>query len=113
MNSSAASRIDLKSANDGLLTDLGLFDADFEAAFDNLTLLTRIVMEVPVALVSIVQPRLYRQYFKSLLGFTEPWATARQTPLTHSFCQHVRATGQPLIVPNARASRAQTQRRSG
>ncbi|NKW92170.1 response regulator [Rhodobacteraceae bacterium R_SAG9] len=102
MNTSVASRIDPKPADDRLLTDLGLVDADFESAFDNLTSLTRTVMNVPVALVSIVQPSRDRQYFKSQFGLPEPWASARQTPLTHSFCQHVRASGKPLVVANAR-----------
>ncbi len=102
MNTSVASRIDPKPADDGLLSDLGLVDADFESAFDNLTSLTRTVMNVPVALVSIVQPSRDRQYFKSQFGLPEPWATARQTPLTHSFCQHVRASDQPLVVANSR-----------
>jgi len=102
MNTSVASRIDPKPADDGLLTDLGLVDAEFESAFDNLTCLTRTVMNVPVAMVSIVQPSRDRQYFKSHLGLPEPWATARQTPLSHSFCQHVRASDQPLVVANAR-----------
>ena len=102
MYTSVASRIDPKPANDKLLADLGLVDAVVEAAFDNLTSLTRTVLNVPVALVSIVQPGLDRQYFKSHIGLPPQWAEARQTPLSHSFCQHVRACGSPLIVSNAR-----------
>ena len=102
MNTSVASRIDPKPANDRLLADLGLVDAEIDAAFDNLTSLTRAVLNVPVALVSIVQPALDRQYFKSQIGLAAQWAEARQTPLCHSFCQHVRANNSPLIVPDAR-----------
>lgn len=102
MNTSVASRIDPKPANDRLLADLGLVDAEVDAAFDNLTSLTRAVLNVPVALVSIVQPALDRQYFKSQVGLDPHWAEARQTPLCHSFCQHVRASNSPLIVPDAR-----------
>jgi GAF domain-containing protein len=43
-----------------------------------------------------------RQFFKSALGLPEPWATRRETPLSHSFCQHVVATGAPLRVEDAR-----------
>ncbi len=102
MNTSVCSRMDIKPADDRVLADLELVDAQSDAAFDNITSLTRTVMNVPVALVSIVQPSLDRQYFKSQLGLPANWAKAGQTPLSHSFCQHVRASNQPLIVPNSR-----------
>lgn len=102
MNTTVASRMDIKPADDRVLIDLGLVDAPSDAAFDNITSLTRTVMNVPVALVSIVQPSLDRQYFKSQLGLPANWAKAGQTPLSHSFCQHVRACNQPLSVTNSR-----------
>ncbi len=43
-----------------------------------------------------------RQFFKSCLGLPEPWATRRQTPLTHSFCQHVVTARKPVVVTDAR-----------
>lgn len=43
-----------------------------------------------------------RQFFVSQHGLTEPWASARQTPLTHSFCRHVVETGSPLVINDAR-----------
>jgi GAF domain-containing protein len=43
-----------------------------------------------------------RQVFPGMVGLAEPWATSRQTPLSHSMCQHVTATGSPLILPDAR-----------
>lgn len=101
MNTSVASMIDPNPADDRLLADLGLVDADIEPAFENLTSLTRQVMRVPVALVSIVQPSMDRQYFKAQLGLPEDVAKARQTPLSHSFCQHVRTCDRPLIVGNS------------
>lgn len=54
----------------------------------------------PVALVSLVQPD--RQVFPGMAGLPEPWASTRSTPLTHSFCQYVVASAEPLIVPDAR-----------
>ncbi len=102
MNTTVASRMDIKPADDRVLIDLGLVDAPSDAAFDNITSLTRTVMNVPVALVSIVQPSLDRQYFKSQLGLPANWAKAGQTPLSHSFCQHVRACNKPLVVSNSR-----------
>ena len=32
----------------------------------------------------------------------QPWARQRQTPLSHSFCQHVVESGQPLVISDAR-----------
>ena len=55
----------------------------------------------PVALVSLVQPD--RQVFPGMAGLPEPWASTRSTPLTHSFCQYVVTSAEPLIVPDARA----------
>jgi GAF domain-containing protein len=55
---------------------------------------------VPVALVSLVQPD--RQVFPGSSGLPEPWASTRLTPLSHSFCQHVVITAEPLIVTDAR-----------
>lgn len=81
---------------------LGMVDAPPESAFDNLTRLATSVLSVPVALVSIVEFENDRQYFKSLQGLPEPWATERQTPLSHSFCQHVVKNNAPLAVENAR-----------
>ena len=54
----------------------------------------------PVALVSLVDAD--RQFFKSCLGLPEPWASARETPLSHSFCQHAVARREPLVVDDAR-----------
>ena len=78
----------------------GLMDSPAEAAFDRLTALATAALRVPVALISLVDGR--RQFFKSQCGLPEPWATARQTPLSHSFCQHVVTTAEPLLVEDAR-----------
>jgi PAS domain S-box-containing protein len=43
-----------------------------------------------------------RQFFKSCVGLPPPWADARQTPLSHSFCQHVVLSGQPLLIEDSR-----------
>jgi serine phosphatase RsbU (regulator of sigma subunit) len=58
------------------------------------------VLAVPVALVSLVEAD--RQVFPGMVGLAEPWATSRQTPLSHSLCQHVAASGSPLVLPDAR-----------
>ncbi len=58
------------------------------------------MLNAPVALVSLVDSD--RQFFKSCLGLPEPWASARQAPLSHSFCQHAVASREPLIVADSR-----------
>ena len=77
-----------------------LLDTPPEEPFDRLTRLATRVLRVPVALVSLVDGN--RQFFKSCIGLPEPWASLRQTPLTHSFCKHAVASGQPFVVSDAR-----------
>lgn len=77
-----------------------LLDTPPEECFDRLTLLASRVLGVPVALVSLVDD--HRQFFKSQQGLAEPWASRRQTPLSHSFCQHVVTDNSVLNVEDAR-----------
>ncbi len=80
---------------------LHLLDSPAEAAFDRLTRLAARLIHAPVALVCLVEDD--RQFFKSCVGVAEPWASQRETPLSHSFCQHIVASREPLIVADARA----------
>jgi two-component sensor histidine kinase len=82
------------------LAATGLLDSPIDPSFDRITALVSRLLHVPVALVSLVDAD--RQFFKSSVGLPEPWASRRETPLTHSFCQHVVASGEPLIVTDAR-----------
>ncbi|WP_229070027.1 SpoIIE family protein phosphatase [Actinoplanes sp. DH11] len=75
-------------------------DAVADPMFDRLAGLVRTVLDVPVALVSLVDAD--RQFFPGAYGLGDPWARERQTPLSHSFCRHVVDTAQPLIVVDAR-----------
>jgi diguanylate cyclase (GGDEF)-like protein/PAS domain S-box-containing protein len=77
-----------------------LLDSAAEGAFDRFTRIASRLLGVPVSLVSLVDAD--RQFFKAQLGLPEPWAAARETPLTHSFCQHVVAARAPLVVDDAR-----------
>jgi signal transduction histidine kinase len=77
-----------------------LLDTPPEEAFDRLTRLVCRLLGAPVALVSLVEAD--RQFFKSVVGLPQPWALLRETSLLHSFCQHVVATGAPLLVQDAR-----------
>jgi GAF domain len=82
------------------LRDTGLLDSPPDDAFDRLTELVRRVLAVPVSLISLVDED--RQFFKSQAGLPEPWASRRQTPLSHSLCQFPVRSGEPLIVADAR-----------
>jgi GAF domain-containing protein len=82
------------------LRGTGLLDSDVTPEFDRLARLAAHVLNAPVALVSLVDAE--RQFFKSCLGLPEPWASRRESPLTHSFCQHAVASREPLIVVDAR-----------
>ena len=78
----------------------GLLDSPPQESFDRLTRLTATVLNVPVALVSLVDRD--RQFFKSCVGLAQPWSAERQTPLSHSFCQHVVESRRPLVISDAR-----------
>jgi GAF domain-containing protein len=81
----------------------GLLDSPPEAGFDRVTRLVARLLGTPTALLSLVDQD--RQFFKSSLGLPEPWASARQTPLSHSFCQWV-VSGRELVrVSDAREHR--------
>jgi len=82
------------------LRDTTLLDTPAEEAFDRLTRLAARILHAPAALVSLVDED--RQFFKSRLGLPEPWASLGETPLSYSFCQHTVASGEPLIIQDAR-----------
>jgi serine phosphatase RsbU (regulator of sigma subunit) len=69
-------------------------------ALDRFAELVQLLLDVPVALVSLVDAR--RQFFPGQVGLPLPWSDARQTPLSHSFCQHVVDIGAELVVTDAR-----------
>ena len=77
-----------------------LLDAPAEEPFDRLTKLVCRVLRVPVSLVSLVDAD--RQFFMSQQGLPQPWAEKRETPLSHSFCQHVVVRREPLVIEDAR-----------
>ncbi|WP_245179927.1 GAF domain-containing SpoIIE family protein phosphatase [Streptomyces montanisoli] len=58
------------------------------------------LLGVPVALVSLLEED--RQVFPGMVGLAEPWASSRETPLSHSLCRHVVDSGRPLVLPDAR-----------
>lgn len=81
------------------LRDLRILDTPPEEAFDRFTRLAARLLGVPVALVSLVDRD--RQFIKSQIGLPEPWASLRETPLSHSFCQYEVGSREPLLVEDA------------
>jgi PAS domain S-box-containing protein len=77
-----------------------LLDSPPEEGFDRLTRLASRLLGAPIALVTVLGED--RVFFKSAIGLPEPWATRRSAPISHSFCRHVVATGEPLVVEDAR-----------
>jgi diguanylate cyclase (GGDEF)-like protein len=84
------------------LAATGLMDAPEPEPMQRLSRLVSHLLRAPVALVSFVDRD--RQFFVGATGFdVEPFATERQTPLSHSICQHVVTSGERLAVEDARA----------
>jgi len=73
-----------------------VLDTEAEASFDGLTRLAAGILEVPIALVSLIDTD--RQWFKSRYGLL-----AEQTPREVSFCGHVVVESAPLVVTDAHA----------
>jgi len=86
---------------DNVLQTLGLVDTPPEDSFDRFTRVTVHMLDVPVALISFVEEERDRQFFKSQMGLGGHWAQARQTPLSHSFCQYVKRDNRPLVIEHA------------
>ncbi len=87
------------SYNPNSLYETGLLDSDPEPEFDQLTAISVRALNVPVALISLIDTD--RQFFKSHCGLEEPLASHRQTSLEYSFCQHVVVIEEPLVIPDA------------
>ena len=78
----------------------GLLDSPPEEQFERINAMVGRLLHVPTALVTLIDAN--RQFFKASSGLPEPWATRRETPLTHSFCQYVVLNEVPLQVQDAR-----------
>ncbi len=76
------------------LRELGLLDSQPRAAFDRITRLAAKSLNVPIALISLVDEK--RQWFLSRVGLD-----ASETSRDVSFCAHGVYECQPLIVPDA------------
>lgn len=72
-----------------------------DTGMDRFARLVSRLLRVPVAFVSLVEEE--RQILPGQFGLPEPWAGSRALPLSHSLCRYVVTSGQPLVVPDARA----------
>jgi serine phosphatase RsbU (regulator of sigma subunit) len=77
-----------------------LLPAASDEAFERFVRLVRHQLSVPVALVTLVSA--VEQVFPGAAGLPEPYQSERRTPLSHSFCQHVVASSEPLVIEDAR-----------
>lgn len=90
-----------QSGDDIARPNTPLLDTPREEIFDRVTRMVCRLLDVPVSLFSIVDCS--RQFFKSAHGLAEPWASLRETPLSHSICQHVVKLGTPLMIGDTAA----------
>ena len=79
-----------------LLAALKILDTAPEPIFDQVTRLTSRLLNVPIALFSLVDAD--RQWFKSRVGLD-----VHETPREQAFCAHAILHTSPLVVPDATA----------
>lgn len=77
------------------LASLNILDTPPEESFDRITRLTRTLLGVPIALVSLVD--LNRQWFKSCQGLD-----VTETPRDVAFCAHALHVDEALVIPDAK-----------
>ena len=76
------------------LAQYQIMDSDSEQAFDDITALAALWLEMPIALISLVDQR--RQWFKSRVGLD-----AQETPRDLAFCAHAIQQSTLMEVPDA------------
>ena len=76
------------------LSALNILDTPPEDRFDRLTQMTKQILNVPVAVISLVDEN--RQWFKSCIGLD-----ASETPRDISFCGHAINGDDLFIIPDA------------
>lgn len=85
-----------ESDRQAALDQLRILDTPPEARFDRLTRMAARLLDVPIALISLIDRD--RQWFKSCVGLD-----VSETPRSISFCGHAILVGQPLLVDDASA----------
>jgi len=82
---------DNESSRQAALDQLKILDTPPEARFDRLTRMAAKILDVPIAMISLVDRD--RQWFKSCVG-----VDLSETPRSISFCSHAIVNKQPLVV---------------
>lgn len=82
------------------LDETGLLHVQDDETFQRYTRVASCLMDTPVSLVSLVAAD--HQHFVAHEGLPDEVAEEARTPLSHSFCQHVVTSGEPLVVQDAR-----------
>jgi GAF domain-containing protein len=77
-----------------VLAEYMILDTESEAVYDDLVAVAAAVCEVPISLISIVDPD--RQWFKAKLGLA-----VSETSRDHAFCAHTIVGDATMIVPDA------------
>ncbi|MEP2982698.1 MAG: GAF domain-containing sensor histidine kinase [Sulfitobacter sp.] len=77
-------------------------DAQADVRFDKITRIASRILKAPICLLTMIDDAGDRQLLKSAAGVPDEILKGRTTPLSHSFCKHVRDTGEPLVVTDAR-----------
>lgn len=92
-------RAALKPSNEldrlGALRRYGILDTAAEPAFDRITAIVTRVLEVPIALVSLIDAE--RQWFKSCVGLGGAAETSRDV----AFCAHAIHADEVFVIPDA------------
>jgi len=78
----------------------GLLDTPPEESFDRLTRLAAKLINVPATFISLVGDG--RDFYKSCIGFGEPFGTTRQLEGT-TFCHYAIVSSGPLLIPDTMA----------
>ncbi len=79
-----------------------LVDSDEDETFDRLTRLASKLLKTPISFVTILEKD--RDFLKSQFGLPAQLAKSREITAHPSFCQHIVASGEPLILEDARDS---------
>lgn len=78
----------------------GLLDTLPEESYDRLTRLASTLLDVPIALVTLIDD--HRQFLKSQVGLPGTADALHESPLAHGFCPYVITTSAPLVIEDAR-----------
>jgi signal transduction histidine kinase len=84
------------------LSPLDLSFAESDIRFDKITHLASKLLRAPVSLLTVIDDLGDRQLLKSAVGVPDELRQSRSTPLSYSFCKHVRDSDALLYLADAR-----------